>query len=163
MMVRIAIIACLFASCSVAAPAAPPTFDPLAFFTGASRGEGTLKVMAKPRISIRVENQGHADGQGGIILDQTIHRADKATRQRRWVLRPTSPRTVGGTISDNPGAVSGRLDGNRLMLHYPMKGGLKVEQVLTIQPGGRSLVNRMVVRKFGMIVAHVDEVITKVD
>ena len=42
-----------------------------------------------------------------------------------------------------------------------MKGGLKAEQVLTIQPGGRTLVNRMTVRKFGIPVAHVDEVITK--
>ena len=42
-----------------------------------------------------------------------------------------------------------------------MKGGLKAEQVLTIQPGGRTLVNRMTVRKFGMPVAHVDELITK--
>jgi hypothetical protein len=44
-----------------------------------------------------------------------------------------------------------------------MKGGLKAEQVLTVHPGGRSLTNRMTVRKFGLPVAHVSEVITKVD
>ena len=47
------------------------------------------------------------------------------------------PTTMTGTITDNPGPVSGRLDGNRLLLNYTMKGGLKAEQVLTLQPGGR--------------------------
>jgi hypothetical protein len=163
MMYRVLILATALAGCSVAAPATPPTFDPLAFFTGASRGEGSLKVMTKTRVPIRVESHGRADGKGGIILDQTIREGNKPARQRRWVLRPTSATTVTGTITDNPGPVKGRMDGNRLLLHYTMKGGLKAEQVLTIQPGGRTLINRMTIRKFGMPVAHVNEVITKVD
>ena len=163
MMYRIAITAAALAAGSVAAPAAPPSFDPLAFFTGQSRGEGSLKVVAKDRVPIRVESHGRPDGTGGIILDQTVRQGDKPARQRRWVLRPTSPTTVTGTITDNPGPVSGRMDGNRLLLSYAMKGGLKVQQILTIQPGGRSMTNRMTVRKFGLPVAHVDEVITKVD
>jgi len=163
MMYRVLILAVALAGCSVAAPAAPPTFDPLAFFTGESRGEGTLKILAKPRVPIRVESHGRSDGNGGLILDQTIHQGDKPARQRRWVLRPTSPTSMSGTISGNPGPVNGRMDGNRLLLNYAMKGGLKVQQVLTMQPGGRSLLNRMTVRKFGLPVARVDEVITKVD
>jgi len=119
--------------------------------------------MTKASVTIRVESQGRPDGKGGIILDQTIREGSKPMRQRRWVLRPTSPTTMTGTITDNPGPVSGRLDGNRLLLNYTMKGGLKAEQVMTILPGGRSLTNRMTIRKFGLAVAHVDEVITKVD
>ncbi len=124
-MVRIAFTAVALAGCSVPAPAAAPTFDPLAFFTGPSRGEGTLKVMAKASVPIRVESHGRPDGKGGIILDQTIHEGAKPARQRRWVLRPTSSTTMSGTITDNPGPVSGRMDGNRLLLNYTMKGGLK--------------------------------------
>jgi len=160
-MIRMLFLGLLLAGCGAPAPAAAPTFDPLAFFTGVSRGEGTLKVMTKPSVPLRVESQGRPDGKGGIILDQIVREGSKPARQRRWVLRPTSPTTMSGTITDNPGPVSGRLDGNRLMLSYAMKGGLKVQQVMTIQPGGRSLVNRMTVRKFGIPVAHVDEVITK--
>jgi hypothetical protein len=44
-----------------------------------------------------------------------------------------------------------------------MKGGLKAEQVLTMQADGRSITNRMTVRKFGLPVAHVDEIITKLN
>jgi hypothetical protein len=163
MMVRVPFLAVALAACSVSAPAAAPAFDPLVFFTGESRGEGSLKVMAKPRVTIRVESHGKPDGKGGIILDQTIRQGDKPARQRRWVLHQTSPTTVSGTITDNPGPVKGRMDGNRLLLSYAMKGGLKEQQVLTMQPGGRSIVNRMTVRKLGIPVAHVHEVITKLD
>lgn len=160
-MIRLTLFAVALAGCSASAPAAPPTFDPLAFFTGPSRGEGTLKVLAKASVSIRVTSEGRPDGKGGITLDQTIREGDKPARQRRWMLRQTSPTTVSGTITDIPGPVNGRLDGNRLLLNYTMKGGLKAEQVLTIQPGGRALVNRMTVRKFGIPVARVNEIITK--
>ena len=165
MMIRTLFLSLALVGCGSAAPApaAPPTFDPLTFFTGPSRGEGTLKVMTKPSVKIRVESEGRPDGQGGIILDQTIHEGSKPARQRRWSLRPTSPTTFTGTITDNPGPVLGRMDGNRLILNYTMKGGLKADQVLTIRPGGRALINRMTVRKFGISVAHVDEVITKGD
>lgn len=160
-MIRSLFLTLALVGCGSAVPAAPPTFDPLAFFTGPSRGEGTLKVLTKPSVTILVESHGRPDGKGGLILDQTIREGSKPARQRRWALRPTSPTTMTGTITDNPGPVTGRLDGNRLMLTYAMKGGLKAEQVLTIAPGGRSLVNRMTVRKFGMPVARVHEVITK--
>jgi hypothetical protein len=162
-MIRPLLVALALSGCTASAPARPPSFDPLAFFSGPSRGEGTLKIIARPRVPIRVESHGRPDGKGGIVLDQTIREGDKPARQRRWVLRQTSPTTMAGTITDNPGPVRGRLDGDRLILSYTMKGGLKAEQVLTIQPGGRRLVNRMTVRKFGLPVAHVDEVITRAE
>jgi hypothetical protein len=153
----------ILAACGASAPAATPAFDPLAFFSGASRGEGTLKVMTKASVKLRVESLGRPDGKGGITLDQIIKEGRKAARKRRWVLRQTSPTTMTGTITDNPGTVRGRMEGNRLLLNYTMNGGLKAEQVLTMQPGGRSITNRMTVRKFGLPVAQVDEVITKLD
>ncbi|MCY7398381.1 MAG: DUF3833 domain-containing protein [Sphingomonas bacterium] len=162
-MIRMLFLSLALAGCNVAAPAAPPTFDPLAFFTGPLHGEGTLKVMTRPSVTLRVESHGRPDGKGGVILDQTIREGSKPARQRRWLMRPTSPTTLTGTITDNPGPVNGRLDGDHLRLSYRMKGGLKAEQVLTIQPGGRSMINRMTVRKFGITVAHVNEVITKSD
>ncbi len=119
--------------------------------------------MTKPSVELQVESMGRPDGKGGITLDQTIKEGSKPARKRRWVLRRTSPTTMTGTITDNPGPVTGRLDGNRLLLSYTMKGGLKAVQVLTIQPGGRSLINRMTVRKFGLTVARVEELITKLD
>lgn len=42
-----------------------------------------------------------------------------------------------------------------------MKGGLAAEQFLYLQPDERTLLNRMTVRKFGLVVARVDERIFK--
>ena len=148
--------------CTAAAPASDPAaFDPLAFFTGASRGEGELRIALKAPVTIRVVSHGRTDGKGGIIIDQTINEGMKPPRQRRWTLRQTSPTTMSGTITDTPGLVSGQMRNGRLHLKYKMKNGLKAEQVLTLQPGGRSVINKMVVRKMGMAVAHLDELITK--
>ena len=138
-------------------------FDPLGFFTGSTRGEGKLKVAMRASVPVHVESHGRPDGRGGITLDQTIREGSKPPRQRRWVLRQTSPTTLAGTITDTPGPISGWMKNGRLHLSYTMKGGMKAEQVLTLQPGGRSVINRMTVRKFGLAVAHVEEVITKLD
>jgi hypothetical protein len=161
--VRIVLLTGAVAGCRASAPPAPPGFDPLAFFTGSSRGEGTLKVLTRAAVPLRVASRGRPDGKNGLILDQIIREGAKPPRQRRWVLRRTSPATLSGTLTDSPGVVAGRIDGNRLLLDFTMKGGLKAEQILTIQPGGRRLVNRMRVRKFGFPVAQVDELITRVD
>ena len=142
---------------------ASPVFDPLAFFVGPSRGVGKLKVAMKPAVTVQVESLGRADGKGGIILDQYIREGAEPPRQRRWLLRPTSATTLTGTITDTPGLIRGRLKDNRLLLYYAMKGGLKAEHVMSLQPGGRTVINRMTIRKFGFAVAHVEEVITKLD
>ena len=42
-----------------------------------------------------------------------------------------------------------------------MKGGLHAQQWLYLQPGGQVARNRMVVTKFGVPVASLDETITK--
>ena len=44
-----------------------------------------------------------------------------------------------------------------------MKGGLKVDQKLTLQSDGRTLLNRLKVEKFGVRVATVEETIRKLD
>ena len=160
-MFRPLILAVALVGCTAAAPAQRAAFDPLAFFTGASRGEGQLRIALKAPVIIRVESHGRADANGGIIIDQTIREGAKLPRQRRWTLRQTSATTMSGTITDTPGLVSGRMRGGRLHLTYKMKNGLKAEQVLTLQPGGRSVMNKMTVRKMGIAVAHLNEVITK--
>jgi hypothetical protein len=158
---RCVILTCAATLSTAAAPA--PAFDPLAFFTGASRGSGHLKVMLKASVPIRVKSVGSPDGKGGIILDQTINEGNKPPRERRWTLRQTSATTMTGTVTDTPGLVQGRVSGNRLLLSYTMKGGMKASQVLTLQPGGRSVINRMTVKRLGLTVARVEEVITKGD
>ena len=44
-----------------------------------------------------------------------------------------------------------------------MRGGLDVDQQLTLQAGERTLFNRLHVKKFGIRVATVEEAIRKLD
>ena len=59
--------------------------------------------------------------------------------------------------------VAGDVNGNCLHLTYPMKGGMKVEQRIYLQPGGKTALNRMTVSKLGITVAHLNETISKLD
>jgi hypothetical protein len=44
-----------------------------------------------------------------------------------------------------------------------MKGGLEVEQQLALQSDGRTVLNRLEVKKFGARLATLNETITKLD
>jgi hypothetical protein len=43
------------------------------------------------------------------------------------------------------------------------KGGLRADQWLTLQPGGAEVRNVMIIRKFGIAVARLDETIRRVE
>ncbi len=106
-----------------------PALDALAFFTGQSRGEGTLKIALRRPRAVMVASVGRWGSDGGL--------------------------------SDAAGPVTGRIEGNRLHLRFSMNGGLRADQWLALQPGGQMLHNVMIVRKFGLPVARLDEVIMR--
>jgi hypothetical protein len=144
------------------AQAAAHAFDPIAFFTGRTEGVGTLdEVMASP-VSTHVAGVGALQPNGVFVIDQTVKITGKPVEQRRWQLRETAPGRFGGTISDAKGPVTGVVTGNRMRISYTMrKGGMKVEQILTAAPDGRSVSNSMKIRKLGIVVATLAETIRK--
>ena len=97
-----------------------------------------------------------------IVLDQSVERGGRPATRRQWRLRPDGTRGYVGTLTDAVGPVSGAVDGNTLHLSFVMKGGLKAEQWLYLQPGGMVAHNVMLVRKLGMTVARLDETISRV-
>jgi hypothetical protein len=140
-----------------------PALDALAFFTGQSRGEGTLKIALRRPRAVTVASVGRWGRGGGLILDQTVTLAGQPATQRQWQLRRGGPSGVAGSLSDAAGPVTGRIEGNRLHLRFIMKGGLRADQWLALQPGGYVLHNVMIVRKWGLPLARLDEVITQTE
>lgn len=55
-----------------------------------------------------------------------------------------------------------RLDGSAMSVSYASKDGMHIDETLTMVDNGSKVANHMVVRKFGMTVAVLDESITKV-
>jgi hypothetical protein len=136
-------------------------FDPIAFFTGPTEGEGTIRKIFAGARGVRVRGTGHVEPDGTLVLDQLVEEAGAAPRRRQWRMRETSPGRYSGSLSDAERAVTGEGSGNRLRLRFRMNGGLDVEQWLTLGADGRTVSNRMIVRKFGMTVAAVNETIRR--
>ena len=136
-------------------------FDPVAFFMGRTSGDGTYdQVLASPR-TLHVESFGRADGGGGVVLTQVIRQEGKAQRTRTWVMRPVGPNRYSGTLTEALGPVEIVTEGPRATIRYAMKDGLSVHQQLALQADGRTLLNHLEVRKWGIRVARVDETIRK--
>jgi hypothetical protein len=141
---------------------AAPAFDPVTFFTGRTQGEGRLKIVMQPMKTLKVVSVGRAEADGTLVLQQVVSEQGKPPRTRFWRLKNLGGGRYAGTLTDAAGPV--RIDsvGNRVRIRYKGKDRLEIDQWLTPN-GPRRVDNRMKVRRFGLVVAHVDEVITKVD
>lgn len=139
-----------------------PTFDPIVFFAGHTRGVGSLKVLTKKRQTVLVEGHGVVQPDGTIVLTQDVRRGNRPVVHRTWHLRTVAPGGYAGTLSDAMGPVAGDAVGNTLHLAFRMKGGLHAQQWLELQPGGQVAHNRLVVSKLGVPVASLDETITRI-
>lgn len=143
------------------AAAGAPAFDPGAFFAGVTHGTGSLRVVLRKARTTDVTGEGVVDRQGDITLHQRVVIAGARPNERTWRLRRTGPASYAGTLTDASGPVAAATAGNVLTIRYPMKHGLRVTQQLVLQPGGTVAVNTMVVRKWGVVVARLDERIEK--
>jgi hypothetical protein len=133
------------------------------FFVGRTEGSGTVHVMLSGRHNVRVHSRGRIDRSGALVLDQIVEEEGKRPRNRTWRLVRAGRNRITGTITDARGPVTGEISGNVLHLRYRAAEGPSVEQRITIQPGGRTAVNRMTFRRFGLTVATVEETIRRVE
>ncbi len=152
-------------ACTAAAPPEAsqpgPAFDPVAFFTGPTHGDGKLDQVMKDRRTVTVDSIGRPERDGSLTLIQRIAMQGDPPRTRVWKLKQVAPGRYGGSLTDASGPVETLAIGRAIRIRYPMKGGLQVEQWLVAMPGGRVLDNRMTVHTWGMRVATLRERIEK--
>jgi hypothetical protein len=154
------------AACTAAAPPpeskqAGPAFDPVAFFTGSTHGDGKLDQILKDVRTVTVDSVGRPEANGSLTLTQRIAMQGDPPRTRVWKLKQVAPGRYAGSLTDASGPVETVAIGRAIRIRYPMKGGLRVEQWLTALPGGRAVDNRMTVTKWGLQVATLRERIEK--
>ncbi len=139
-------------------------FDPIAFFTGVTHGEGKLYRRFNDPRSLRVEGHGTVGGDGTLTLDQVITYADGAVETRRWVVRRIDSSRYVATLSDASGEVAADVKENRFHLKYRIRSPrVFMEQWLVLGPDGRSVDNRAEVTMLGVPWMHLSETIIKVD
>lgn len=146
----------------VLASPAQAAFNPVDFFRGRTHGTGTLKIIFSAPEVIQVDNEGTAERDGSLLLTQVIHEPGKAVRTRYWRLRETAPQIFEGTLTDAASPVRVDVSKEGVRIRYTGKDHLNFDQMLT-EVNPREVHNRMRVRRFGIIVAHFDEVIHKLD
>jgi hypothetical protein len=159
--VRLAVAALLLFA--TAASAEKPKLDMLAFFTGKTRADNVLKVVLKRPVPLVVDSIGGKGDRGDFVLIETVREGDKPARQRKWIVRPAGPNRYTGSLSDAVSPLDIQIDGDAAKIRYVMKGGLKVEQELQLQADGKSLSNRVAVKKLGMKFARVEGTVRKLD
>ncbi len=138
-----------------------PVFSVQRFFAGSTRGEGELKIVFTAPRRVVVHGQGRIGPDGALILDQTIDQPGKALRRRQWRIRQTAAGRYAGTLTDAVGPIVAETRGNALHLRFSEAGGEEYEQWLFLSPDGRRARNLMTVRKWGIVVATLDETIVK--
>ena len=161
---RAALLALALTGCtSIRLPAAEQaSLDPIAFFTGRTFGTGTLNVVLSGSTPIAVESVGRPE-PGGLLLRQTIREGDQPPRVREWRIRRVAPGRYTGTLTEAEGPVTLTTRGPRALIRYRMKDGLAVEQQLALQADERTILNDLLVSKWGVRVARLSETIRKVD
>jgi len=152
--------ACLILLAAGSASAAP--FNPVEFFRGKTHGDGVLKVIFESPEKISVDSEGRAEKDGTLVLEQVIHEPGKPARTRFWRLREAAPNRYEGTLTDAASPVRVDVAGERIRIRYRGKNHLDFDQLLSAV-GPREVRNAMRVKRFGITVAHYDEVIRKVD
>jgi hypothetical protein len=150
---------------AAADPAAAParSLDMTVFFAGRTHAENVLKVAFRRPARLVVDSVGRKTRAGDFILVDTVHEQGKPVRERRWVMRPDGPNRFTGTLSDAVGPVDVTVASDKATIRYVMKGGLKVDQRLQLLGDGRTLANRVTVKRFGLKFASVEGKIRKLD
>ena len=153
----------LAAGAGSAAPQPQRKLDMIQFFGGKTHAENVLKVALKRPVPLIVDSVGRRTKAGEFVLIDTVREGDKPVRQRKWVMRAAGPNRYTGTLSDAVGPVEVTVSGNEAVVQYVMKGGLKVRQVMDLHSDGRTLSNRVLVKKFGIKFAKVEGTIRKIN
>ena len=78
------------AATAIQAPGSAASLDPIAFFTGRTRGAGELDTLLSSPVKLTVESIGRRQGDT-LVLDQTIREGSKPPRVRRWIMKPVAP------------------------------------------------------------------------
>jgi hypothetical protein len=146
----------------IAASPVQAAFNPVDFFRGRTHGTGTLKIIFRSPEVIQVDNLGTAQKDGSLVLEQVIHEPGKPPRTRYWRLRQTAANRFEGTLTDAASPVRVDVARGGIRIRYTGKDHLNFDQLLT-PAGANEVHNQMRVRRFGIIVAHFDEIIRKVD
>ncbi|HEX8618452.1 MAG TPA: DUF3833 family protein [Thermoanaerobaculia bacterium] len=144
--------------------ATTPALDPLQYFEGATRSWGVIENRrGDPMSQFRADLVGHRDGDE-LTIEQRFTFADDRRETRHWRIRRVAPNRYEATANDVVGVSIGEARGNTFHWSYVTAGtragfidDLRYELWMYLMEDGRTLINRVTITKFGVVVARTTE------
>eukprot|EP01037_Dinobryon_pediforme_P002715 gene2715-2754_t len=165
----LALLAVGVAGCSDAKPidsfkGSGPDFDPIVFWTGHTASRGVLENRSgEPTEIVRTDCVGEPEGADGLHMQQTLTMGDGSVTHRDWHMRRVAPGRFEATANDMVGTASGVASGPAFHWTWTLatKPGnalfdVSMDQWMMLMDDG-AMVNRTVIRKFGVTLAQVTE------
>jgi hypothetical protein len=147
-----------------------PLFDPGAYFRGRTHSWGIIESRGgEPSQVLTTQTQGHWRGDT-FHFEQDLA-FEKGKRQHRsWRLRRVDAHHYTATGTGIVGEALGEAYGNVFHLGFTLDVApgnpllnVHMSQWMYLQPGGRTMINRDVLSKGAVVVAHITEQFTKGD
>lgn len=143
---------------------AEPRFEPDRFFEGPVRAWGVFETRSgHPKSRFRAELVGRREGSD-LVITQDFTFQNGRTQQRIWKIRRIDERRYEAIASDVIGPAIGHAVGNAFRWNYTLQlrpgnrlSRVRMEHWMYLLGDGETMVNRVVIRKFGLILGQTTE------
>lgn len=141
-----------------------PAFDPLAFFDGRTHSWAVIENRrGDPTSQFRADLHGRRDGDT-LVIEQNFTFAGGRRQTRTWRIRRLDAHRYEATANDVVGVSRGEAWGNAFRWRYTTEGkrawfvdDLDYSLWMYLMEDGRTLINRVTISKFGVVVAQTTE------
>lgn len=165
-------IALTLSSCATLPPSAfqsnTPLFEPEKFFAGTTRSTGVIENRGgRPHQRTTTETHGEMK-DGRLYIEQDLNTENSKPRHRSWQMHRIDEHHIEATANDIVGTARGVVYGNMFTWSFTLalKRGnplmnVRMSQTMYLQPDGKSLLIRSIIRKAGITVVQITEVFQK--
>lgn len=146
-----------------------PRFEPEKFFEGHVQSWGVVESRSgNPRSRLRAEIVGRRDGND-LVITQDFTFEDGRRQQRVWRLRRIDEHRYEATANDVKGPAVGYSFGNTFRWKYILESRpgnflsrVRMEHWMYLTGDGETMINRVAIRKFGVLIAQTTEYFRRV-
>lgn len=168
-MALLSAMAAMLGACSSMQPRefakSTPVFSPERYFEGPTSSRGFFETRSgAPRMAFATSAVGRREGDA-LLLQQHFTFTDGRIQDRRWRVRRLDAHRYEATANDVVGTARGEVFGATFHWRYTVAlapgnplSHVALEQWMTLQPDRRTVLNRGIIRKWGVRLGSVSEV-----
>jgi hypothetical protein len=145
----------------------PTRFELDRYFTGHARSWGVFENdSGQPHRSFVCDSYGKQNAKGDVALHQDFRFSDGKSQTRDWIIHRTDETHWEATANDMVGTAKGVGEGNAFYWQYTISldkenplATVHISQWMYLGVGTDTLMTRLIIRKLGIKVSQVSEVI----